>query len=84
MPSSKDILNQSDIEEELRMASLQGREASFEDKIISSLILKKRTVESGINLKNAIVMHIISLEETTINGSINLTGAVVKESFYAG
>ena len=79
MVSEKDILTQSDIEEEVRLADLQEREIDFSGKILSSLILQRRTIKTGLNLKDAIILHSISLENTTITGKADLSGSVVKE-----
>jgi len=47
----ENILSQTEIEEELRLAEIEKRPANFRSKILSSLILNERIIETPLDRK---------------------------------
>jgi cytoskeletal protein CcmA (bactofilin family) len=78
------ILSKQDIDREIDKAALDRREADFRGKNLKFLSLAEKNLDYGINLESAWITGNVFLADTTINGSINMTNAVVDGSFFFG
>lgn len=84
MPEKNNILSTIEIEKIVRSASLEGRPADFRGKTLSTVILREKTIDDGLNFEGAIILGSISLEQTVIKGDVNLNNASVNGSVYLG
>ena len=81
---NQNILTNSDIEDEIRIAAIEERDIDFSDKTLPGLILEKKVLEQTLNLEGATILSGISLEETVLKKGIRAKGAKINGSFYLG
>ena len=69
----KNILTPEEIEEEIRMASLQNKDIDFKRKVLPGFLLQNKKINGNLNLNTAVILSSTSFEGTTIHGDIDLS-----------
>ena len=82
--SYQKIIFQKDVEQEIRSAESEGRDADFSNQTIQELNLSERDIRCGLNFKNAVFLGSFYLGRSSIFGDLIMEGSVINNTLYLG